>query len=130
MLQLAHKARILSEAEEQIQVVEYCELKGIPIYHIPNERKCSAKAGARLKAQGVKAGVPDLCIPIPNDKYHALYIEMKAKGGKITNQQKQWIELLRSNGNLAVVCYGAKNAIALIELYLENQVELVTSEEN
>lgn len=30
---------IATETEEQIAVIEYCDLKGIPIYHIANEGK-------------------------------------------------------------------------------------------
>lgn len=31
-----------------------------------------------LKRQGVKAGVPDICLPVARNGYHGLHIELKA----------------------------------------------------
>ena len=108
----------MSEAHEQIAVVNYCEYKGIPVFHIPNGGSRNKREAANLKRQGVKAGVPDLCIPVARGRYHSLYIEMKAQKGKPTKKQVEWIHRLRGEGMCAYVCYGAKNAIALIEKYL------------
>ena len=108
----------MSEADEQITVVEYCELLGIPVYHIPNEGKRSVYAGANLKRQGLRRGVPDLCIPVARGKYHSLYIEMKTKDGKATQAQADWIHLLRGQGMCAFVCYGADDAMTLIDEYM------------
>ena len=108
----------MSEADEQIAVIEYCELLGIPVYHIPNEGKRSVWAGANLKRQGLRKGVPDLCIPVARGKYHSLYIEMKSKGGKVSPSQVDWIYLLRNQGMCAAVCYGADSAIELVKRYM------------
>lgn len=75
--------------------------------------------GYHLKQQGVRAGVPDLCLPIPANGYHGLFIEMKrADGGTATTQQKKWLSLLNANGYRALVCHGANEAIDAIEAYL------------
>lgn len=108
----------MSEAAEQIKVVQYCDLMGIPIFAIPNQRKCDPKTGAHLKRQGLKPGIPDLCIPRARGDYHGLYIEMKVGSGKLSNEQSEWIKLLRSEGMCAYCCYGADNAIKLIEQYM------------
>nr|DAL99451.1 MAG TPA: Nuclease [Caudoviricetes sp.] len=108
----------MSEADEQRTVVEWCALKRIPVYHIPNGGSRNKAEAARLKAQGVKAGVPDLCIPVSRGGYHSLYIEMKYGKNKPTEKQLEWIALLRREGMAAYVCYGADNAIACIERYL------------
>lgn len=116
----------MSEADEQRAVVEWCELKGVPVFHIPNGGYRHPAEAARLKAQGVKAGVPDLCIPVAAGGYHSLYIEMKdKKGGRIRPQQEEWIRLLRGRGMCAYVCNGADNAIALIEAYLSENKRLL-----
>lgn len=108
-----------SEASEQARVIEYCDIKRIPCFHIPNGGKRDAREAYNLKRQGVKPGVPDLCIPVPNSKYHGLYIEMKrANGGTLTKHQVEWLERLKYNGYCAYCCHGADNAIALIEQYL------------
>jgi len=47
-------SRTPTEAEEQEELVAWCEMKRIPIIHIPNERKCSAAAAASLSRQGLR----------------------------------------------------------------------------
>lgn len=108
----------MSEAQEQSAVVEYCDVKGIPVYHIPNGGRRDKREAANLKRQGVKPGVPDLCVPVARGPYHSLYIEMKAAGGKPTEAQVEWLCRLRGEGMCAYVCYGAENAIALIDRYM------------
>ena len=89
------------------------------MYHIPNERKCSATAGAKLKAQGVKSGVPDICLPFARGKYHGMYIELKREtGSKTSDNQKMWIELLTKQGYYAVICKGWEKAMEQIVYYL------------
>lgn len=108
----------MSESQEQVAVVEYCDLRGIPVFSIPNESKRSVYYAQKLKRQGMRAGIPDLCIPVARGGFHSLYIEMKAKGGKVTPKQLEWIHLLREQGMAAYVCYGADNAIELIRRYM------------
>lgn len=109
----------MTEADEQRAVVEYCDWKRIPVFHIPNGGKREKRTAYNLKRQGVKPGVPDLCIPVPSGKYHGLWIEMKrTEGGALTKHQQEWLTMLNANGYLARCCHGAKNAIALIDKYL------------
>lgn len=44
--------------------------------------------GARLKRMGLKAGVPDILILIGGD---AFWIELKAKGGRVSSEQSQFM---------------------------------------
>lgn len=92
------------------------------LYHVPNEGKRSRAAGGRLKAEGMKPGVPDLCLPVARCGFHGLYIELKAQGGKPTANQKQWIEKLTAQGYLAKVCVGFESAQQLIESYLKGEI--------
>lgn len=108
----------MSEAQEQIKVIEYCELMNYPVFHIANEGKRNIYAGAQLKRQGLRKGVPDLCIPRAKGKYHGLYIEMKADGGKLTPHQLKWLQLLQAEGYCAYCCIGADKAIELIKRYM------------
>lgn len=98
---------------------KYPELK--LLYHITNEGKRSLSSGAALTRQGLKAGVPDLCLPVPCGGYHALYIEMKRKGGKPSPKQLSWIEWLNLYGNRAVCCEGWEQAAKEIERYLKGE---------
>ena len=97
--------------------VKYEELK--LMYHVPNEGKRSRIAGARLKAQGLKSGVPDVCLPTAHGGYIGLYIEMKVKPNKPTENQKQWLRKLREQGHLTAVCYSWEEAKQLIEQYIK-----------
>lgn len=55
---------------------KYPELK--LMYHIPNGGSRNRLEAANLKKQGVKSGVPDICLPVARGAYHGLYIEMKS----------------------------------------------------
>ena len=113
------------EDVEQIAIMQwavssrakYPELK--LLHHIPNERKCSPQQGQYLKRKGVKAGVPDLCLPIARKGYNGMYIELKrSDGGRLSDEQKWWLEELTMQGYAAIVCHGADEAIRAIKDYL------------
>lgn len=113
----------MSEAQEQIAVVNYCDIIGVPIYHVPNGGSRNKIEAANLKRQGVKSGVPDLCIPVARCGYHGLYIEMKTKTGRVSDNQKKWLSLLRDNGYAAFVARGSNEAIKLIDHYINGFVK-------
>jgi len=111
-----------TEREEQKTLIQYLRARGIPFYAVPNGGSRNPIEAKNLKAEGVSAGVPDICIPVPNKKYHGLYIEMKRqKGGRVSEKQKEWIDRLNQNGYLAVVCRGFKEAKIVVEKYMEGR---------
>ena len=95
---------------------KYPELK--LLYHIPNGGQRNIAEAANLKRQGVKAGVPDLCLPVARGKYHGLYIELKYGKNKPTDKQYEWLTALQNQGYAAVVCYGWNHAAKTITNYL------------
>ena len=112
------------ESAEQQALFRWAALSGRAhpelelMYHIPNEGVRTAANGARLKAEGMRAGVPDICLPVARGGYNALYIELKAGKNKPTEAQEKWIAALNAAGNLAVVCWGWEAAKKTIETYL------------
>ena len=90
------------------------------LYHIPNGGSRNKIEAAHLKQQGVKAGVPDLCLPVARGEYPALYIERKYGKNKPTENQKRWIKLLRSQNYKAEVAYGWEEASKIILEYLKS----------
>lgn len=125
MTKLARTSAAPAEAQEQESLfrwaaynrVKYPELE--LMYHVPNGGGRNLIEAAHLKAQGVKPGVPDICLPVPNIKYTALYIELKRrKGGKVSEEQRGWITALNRVGCRAVVCHGWDEAREEIERYL------------
>lgn len=111
----------LKEWEIQKMVAAYLDFRGILFYHCPNEGKCSFKTAQMLKSMGVKRGVPDLCIPVPNKSHHGLYMELKRNSKcPLTPEQFVWLKRLNENGYHSVVCHSYDDAIAVIEDYLYN----------
>ena len=66
----------------------------------PGER---ARHVARMKSEGMKSGVPDVCLPVPRGGFGALYLEHKSDQGSVSDAQVQWIEELSAAGNKCVV---------------------------
>lgn len=68
---------------------------------------------------GMKAGIPDVFLPVARGGYHGLYIELKRKkGGVVFEAQKAWHERLRGQGYAVGLSYGADEAIAQVQAYL------------
>lgn len=118
-----------SESIEQQTLFRWAEFRAqaFPelelLYHIPNEGKRNAATGRRLKAEGLKKGVPDLCLPVARGGKHGLYIEMKAGKNKTSPYQDRWLAELSKQGYETAVCYGWEAAAAVIERYLKSAVE-------
>lgn len=114
-----------SESQEQIALFMWAKLQSKTkpelalLYHIPNGGHRSKIAASRLKKEGVKAGVPDVFLPVSRGGFHGLYIEMKAAGGRPSTEQVRWLDDLASQGYMAVICYGYEAAKSTIENYLE-----------
>lgn len=74
----------MAECDEQMYLFNWVAFarNTIPevdmLFHVPNGGSRDRREAARLKAQGVRAGVPDLCLPVPSGAYHGLFIELKA----------------------------------------------------
>ena len=89
------------------------------MYKITNEGRRSRANGARMVAEGMKKGVPDICLPVPRGGHHGLYIELKReRNSRVTQEQMEWIEALVEQGYVAAVCRGCDEAIELITGYL------------
>lgn len=110
----------MSEADEQMAVVEWLDRKGYDMaFHIPNGGFRLKSEAAKMKAMGVRPGVPDLFLPYPRGRYHGLFIEMKdVDGRKPTKAQREWLELLDAKGYQTAWAKGADMAIKMIERYL------------
>lgn len=108
----------VTEDEATIAVVEYCNLRGVPVAHVPNEGKRSPQMGQKLKRMGMQKGFPDLVVPLPRGNYHGLYIEMKVGNNKTTSEQKEWLTNLAKNGYAATACWGVDEAINTVNAYI------------
>ena len=94
------------------------------LFAIPNGGARDRRTGAVLQGQGVVAGMPDLCLPVPRRPWAACYIELKrpasaTKGrGRVSEEQSTLHTELREVGNVVAVAYGWPEAAAVLERYL------------
>lgn len=89
------------------------------LFAVPNGGRRDGVTGARLKEEGVLAGVADLILLVPNSDYHALLIEMKKPKGRQSESQKAWQRAVAGNGDyLYVVCRSLEEFIKEVEEYL------------
>lgn len=105
------------EHREQVKFVRWFELQfpGVLIFAIPNGGNRNLIVAKKLKAEGVKRGIPDLQVPEWN-----LWIEMKRlKGGKNSPEQRRKIEYLRGIGHTVFVCAGATEARQMVTEWRE-----------
>ena len=107
-----------SESQEQTMLVDWMSWNDLIFYHVPNGGKRDLREASKFRRLGVKAGVPDLCIPHPTSRYHGLYIELKSHSGKLTKEQDWWVKKLNDLGYRAEVAFGGDEGIQIIQDYL------------
>lgn len=72
----------MNEAQWQQRITDLCDVLRLMWYHNPDSRRSNA-------------GFPDLVIVGPRGM---LYAELKAQHGKVTKDQRRWLDLLEHNG--------------------------------
>jgi hypothetical protein len=116
-----------SEHEEQAALFEWAALAQgqhpelAMLFAVPNGGQRHPAVAAQLKAEGVRAGVPDVFLAVARGRFHGLAIEMKVKPNRTTEAQDEWIARLRYAGYMAVTCWSANEAIGVIMAYLEQE---------
>lgn len=73
---------------------------------------------AKLKASGVRAGVPDISVAWPAGGKHGLYVELKVGKNRPSAEQFEWMAKLTRAGYEAVWCRGWARAARIIAAYL------------
>lgn len=105
--------KIPSEHWEQVQFVSKFRkrYKGVLIFAIPNGGKRGKGEAARLKAEGVEAGIPDMYVP-----EWRLWIEMKRrKGGYLSEDQKKKRVYLESILDSYILSKGYEDGLKQVE---------------
>ena len=92
------------------------------LYHIPNEGKRSVHTGRRMRAEGLKRGVPDICLPVARGGKHGLYVELKRlRGSKTSDDQREWLAALEAQGYAVALCKGWEAAAEVITKYINQE---------
>lgn len=129
-----------TEDQEAEALAQWLRLKRLPFTHIANESgrgRTAMLRTAKLKRMGQSRGFPDFLIVIPNVIGRKLYVQeldedgnadynptktrmiaielKRRKGGRVSPEQKEWLETLNDAGVEATVCHGFEEAKQFIE---------------
>lgn len=93
------------------------------LYAIPNAGQRSRALGGIMKAEGMLADSPDLCLPVARGGYHAFYLEFKAPGKRLRPGQEAMIVQLQAQGNMALWADDVGAAITATVAYLQGNLQ-------
>jgi hypothetical protein len=119
----------MSEERLQMAVARVLDAAGLCWCHVPNGGQRNAIVGAKLKAQGVKRGVPDVLVfdEICSTKlqgWNGLAIELKnGKAGRVSPEQAAWHDRLRKNGWRVDVCRSLDEVLAVLRECYPNKIK-------
>ncbi len=109
-----------SELSEQIKLCARLDRAGIVYFAVPNGGRRNKAEAILLKRSGVKAGVPDIVIPVPPPQIPCTLcgtvrlvgavVELKRADGRpsdVRPQQRRWLQAFEAYGWLSIVGFGA-----------------------
>lgn len=112
-MKLAPKPPLEKDIHIQINdLIEATHSPGVIWYHSANEIRTTAWHGRQRKRMGVKAGVPDFTIHVPegNSGSRTHYMEVKRLGGRLSVAQKAFIAEAEAIGISCWVAYSIEDA--------------------
>ena len=121
------KALQRSEHDEQRDLFAWAEMERVRHPHlalmfaVPNGARTSMSVAKRLKAEGLRKGVPDIVLPVARGGFHGLFVEMKrqkATPSAVNEDQRNWHFALMSEGYAVHTCRGFEQARTVILEYL------------
>ena len=81
---------------------------------------CSSKA--KMVGEGLKSGVPDVCLPVARGEFHGLWLELKAGDNTTSPTQREWMGALTAQGHAVhLVRNEWTHAVRIIEEYLKGE---------
>ncbi len=114
------------EEVEQIKFVAWLMEKNVLCSASANGGSRHPFEALKLKRMGVSKGFPDVSIHMARKGYHGLYIELKVQtGGRVSKEQKAWLEWLTEEGYLALVAKGCDEAKKIVESYFGDSIKML-----
>lgn len=112
------------ESAHQQAYVARCRMHPIAkrVFAIPNGGKRNKITAAILKAEGVLAGVPDLCLPVHAGSCFGLWVEFKSPDGRLSKDQADYAGFLVAMGHVVLVVEEWRLAWDMTEKYLAGQL--------
>lgn len=105
--------RSVGELSEQMALARALDAVALLWCHVPNGGYRSSREAVSLRQSGVKAGVPDVLVfsSAPGAP-RGVALELKASGGALRPEQREWLDRLGRLGWATVVAYGYEDAVA------------------
>ncbi len=115
-----------SEQQELMALIEWADIKSIPLVHHVNEGARTPRGGTIMKRMGLRPGFPDLSLNRAHGGYFGLFIELKCKRNYCPGEmrtktwilQREWLTRLANEHYYSIMCYGQDHARMVIEHYL------------
>ena len=108
------------EMSEQTDLGKILDAAGLWWFHVPNGgARSSAVEGARLRASGVRTGVPDVLVLTPAPRApRGVALELKRADGTLSDvspAQWLWLGRFEAVGVVSIVGFGWRDAVAKLE---------------
>jgi len=81
-------------------------------FAIPNQSNRHIANAAKIKAEGGRSGIADLCFMLPSGK--TAWLEMKKPGGSLSQTQKQFRDVCKTLGHTWGTAKSVDEAIVLL----------------
>lgn len=115
------KRKGLQEYYEQVELFARIEVADPELYAltsaIPNGGYRPKKTAGMMTASGLKNGYPDVMVDMPRGVYHGCRLELKAKGGRISEAQIFKLRLLAEQGYYCTLAEGVEEAYQQLMQY-------------
>lgn len=115
-----HKAQVLLFRLLEAHSGEYPDLS--KAFAIPNGGQRHVLVAVKLKAEGVKAGTPDICLPVARGGFHGFWGEMKVGTNDLTENQQDRFNQLSEDGYLCVVQWSAEAMLQSMIAYVKGEI--------
>lgn len=104
----------LSDSEHKIQVklcdyLAYAARPEIYYFAVPNQSNRHIANATKMKAEGVRSGIADLCFLLPGGR--VAWLEMKKPGGSLSDTQKSFRDICSSLGHLWALAKSVDEAL-------------------
>jgi len=88
------------------------------LFHVPNGGSRHGAEAKKLQEMGVRQGVPDLLLPVPEGDACGLALELKSPSGRLRGTQAWWLQRLQEQGWAVAVAWSFSEARHVLREYL------------
>jgi len=88
------------------------------VFSIPNGGLRNKAVAAKLKKEGLQAGVLDVFCMVPSGRFNGLWVEFKRKGGRLTKEQVSFAMRATAAGYPVIVATDPEDAFRALKKYL------------